>query len=183
MRGPCSSCPVASQVSNTGALSVVTKFRHFFTLRDQEKSKDFYVRILGWKGIKPENPCYIKLANDWNIPNSGRGPAPDKPEVLFETPSDLNRLTSFLNLRVADVWACWGDKGARFLTEPLDNHGLEWRCLIPTATSSTSVNTLKWPSTVSKTTPVKLPSHFTPEDASNSLQPPSKLQHRGTRIQ
>ena len=33
-------------------------------------------------------------------------------------------MNSFLNLRVADIWACykeWGDKGAFFLTEPLDN--------------------------------------------------------------
>jgi hypothetical protein len=34
---------------------------HFFTVRGQEKSKDFYVRILGGKVIKPDNPCYIKL--------------------------------------------------------------------------------------------------------------------------
>jgi catechol 2,3-dioxygenase-like lactoylglutathione lyase family enzyme len=104
---------------------------HFFTVRDQEKSKDFYVRILGGKVIKPENPCYIKLANTWIILNSGGGPTPDKPEVLLETPSDLSRVNSFLNLRVADIWACykqWGDKGAFFLTEPLDNHGWEWRC-------------------------------------------------------
>src|SRR5208283_4123141 len=38
---------------------------HFLTVRDQEKSKDFYVRILGGKVIKPQNPCYIKLANSW----------------------------------------------------------------------------------------------------------------------
>ena len=104
---------------------------HFFTVSDQEKSKDFYVRILGGKVIKPENPCYIKLANSWIILNSGGGPTPDKPEVLLETPSDLNRVNSFLNLRVADIWACykeWRDKGAVFLTEPLDNHGWEWRC-------------------------------------------------------
>jgi hypothetical protein len=44
---------------------------HFFTVRHQEKSKDFYVRILGAKVIKPENPCYIKLANKWIILNSG----------------------------------------------------------------------------------------------------------------
>jgi hypothetical protein len=77
------------------------------------------------------NPCYIKLANTWIILNSGGGPTPDKPDVLLETPSDLNRVNSFLNLRVADIWACykqWGDKGAFFLTEPLDNHGWEWRC-------------------------------------------------------
>jgi hypothetical protein len=56
---------------------------------------------------------------------------PDKPEVILETPPNLNRLSSFLNLRVADIWACyneWRAKGAVFLTEPLDNHGWEWRC-------------------------------------------------------
>ena len=85
---------------------------HFFTVSDLDKSKDFYVRILGGKLIKPDNPCYIKLANTWIILNSGGGPTPDKPEVLLETPSDLNRVNSFLDLRVADIWACykqWGD--------------------------------------------------------------------------
>jgi len=36
---------------------------HFFTVSDQDKSKDFYSRILGGKLIKPDNPCHIKLAN------------------------------------------------------------------------------------------------------------------------
>ncbi len=77
---------------------------HFFTVRDQEQSKDFYVRILGGKVIKPDNPCYIKPANTWIILNPGGGPTPDKPDVLLEIPSDLNRVNSFLNLRVADIW-------------------------------------------------------------------------------
>jgi hypothetical protein len=47
---------------------------HFFIVRDQKKSKDFYLRILGGKVIKPENPCYITLANTWIILNSGGGP-------------------------------------------------------------------------------------------------------------
>ena len=50
---------------------------HFFTVRDQEKSKDFYVRILGGKVVKPSDPCYIKLANSWIILNSGGGPTDD----------------------------------------------------------------------------------------------------------
>jgi hypothetical protein len=75
---------------------------HFFAVSDQEKSKDFHDRILGGKVIKPEHPCYIKLANTWIILNSGGGPTPDGPEVLLETPSDLNRVNSFLNLGVAD---------------------------------------------------------------------------------
>ena len=40
---------------------------HFFTVSDQDKSKDFYVRILGGKVIKPDNPCYIKLASDYPV--------------------------------------------------------------------------------------------------------------------
>jgi len=104
---------------------------HFLTVRDQEKSKDFYVRILGGKVIKRENPCYIKLVNSWIILNSGGGPTPDKPDVVLEPPTDPNRVSSFLNLRVADIWSCyeqWRAKGAVFLTEPLANHGWEWRC-------------------------------------------------------
>ena len=104
---------------------------HFLTVADQAKSKEFYVGILGGKVVKEENPCYIKLANSWIILNSGGGPTPDKPEVLLETPRNPNRVSSFLNLRVADIWACysqWKAKGAHFLTAPLDNHGAELRC-------------------------------------------------------
>jgi catechol 2,3-dioxygenase-like lactoylglutathione lyase family enzyme len=104
---------------------------HFFTVEDQKKSHDFYARILGGKVIKPENPCCIKLENSWLILNSGGGRTPDKPEVLLETPRDLNTVNSFLNLRVADIWKCykeWRANGAEFLTEPLDNRGWEWRC-------------------------------------------------------
>src|SRR5271167_4828671 len=103
---------------------------HFLTVNDQAKSREFYVRILGGKVVKLENPCYIKLANSWIILNFGGGPTPDKPDVFLEPPRDLNTFNSFLNLRVADIWACyeqWKAKGARFLTEPLDNHGWELR--------------------------------------------------------
>jgi catechol 2,3-dioxygenase-like lactoylglutathione lyase family enzyme len=104
---------------------------HFLTVKDQAKSSEFYVKVLGGKVVKAENPTYVKLANSWLILNSGGGPTPDKPEVILETPQDLNRFSSFLNLRVADIWACYSDwkaKGAQFLTEPLDNHGSELRC-------------------------------------------------------
>jgi len=104
---------------------------HFLTVRDQAKSREFYVGILGGKAVAPENPCYIKLANSWIILNSGGGPTPDKPKVFLEAPRDLNTVNSFLNLRVADIWACykqWKARGAHFLTEPLDNRGWELRC-------------------------------------------------------
>jgi catechol 2,3-dioxygenase-like lactoylglutathione lyase family enzyme len=104
---------------------------HFLTVKDQAKSKEFYVGILGGRVVKEENPCYVKLANSWIILNAGGGPTPDKPDVFLEAPKDPNTVSSFLNLRVADIRACyneWRAKGARFLTEPLDNHGSELRC-------------------------------------------------------
>ena len=104
---------------------------HFLTVKDQARSREFYVGVLGGKLVKLENPCYIKVANSWIILNSGGGPTPDKPEVILETPRDPNKVSSFLNLRVADISSCykdWSAKGAHFLTEPLDNHGHEWRC-------------------------------------------------------
>jgi hypothetical protein len=133
---------------------------HFFTVRDQEKSKDFYVRILGGRVIKAENPCYIKLANTWIILNSGGGPTPDQPEVLLETPSDLNRVNSFLNF-ASPTSGPATNNGA---TEERSFLPSRWTitagngvatCVIPTGTSSRSANILKWRSTVSKMTPVK----------------------------
>ena len=106
---------------------------HFITVLDQGRSREFYSGILGGKIVRREDPCIIKLANSWIILNSGGGPTPDKPEVILETPPDPNRLSSFLNLRVADIQACyneWKGKGAQFITEPLDNHGWEMRCYI-----------------------------------------------------
>jgi catechol 2,3-dioxygenase-like lactoylglutathione lyase family enzyme len=31
---------------------------HFFTVSDLDKSREFYVRVLGGKVIKPDNPSY-----------------------------------------------------------------------------------------------------------------------------
>ena len=104
---------------------------HFLTVADQSRSKEFYVKVLGGMVVRGPDPTYVKLAISWIILNSGGGPTPDKPEVILETPRDLNRVSSFLNLRVANIWDCynrWKAKGALFLTEPLDNDGDELRC-------------------------------------------------------
>jgi len=42
----------------------------------------------------------------------------------------VNTVSSFLNLRVADIQACyeqWSSKGAKFVTPPIDRHA-EIRC-------------------------------------------------------
>jgi hypothetical protein len=104
-----------------------------------EKSKHFYVRILGGKVIKPENPCYIKLANSWIILNPGGGPTPDKPTVILETPRDPNTTSGFLNLRVADIWKCYKEWSSQGLSSSRNRSIIAVgngavTCAIPTAT-------------------------------------------------
>jgi catechol 2,3-dioxygenase-like lactoylglutathione lyase family enzyme len=60
----------------------------------------------------------------------GGGPTADKPEVVLESPQDPNRVDAFLNIRVADIQACyeeWSSKGAEFLTPPKQRE-TEIRC-------------------------------------------------------
>lgn len=103
---------------------------HFLTVRDVARSRAFYADVLGGEVVLEENPCIVKLANGWIIMNPGGGPTPDKPDVTLEPPSDPHTVSSFLNLRVADIRASyeeWGAKGVEFLTEPIDR-GAELRC-------------------------------------------------------
>ncbi|MFD5033953.1 VOC family protein [Streptomyces sp. NPDC058405] len=105
---------------------------HFLTVGDVARSRDFYSEVLGGEVVLAENPCIIKLANSWIIMNPGGGPTPDKPDVTLVTPHDLNTVSSFMNLRVADIQACyteWTAKGAEFLTPPIDRIA-EVRCYL-----------------------------------------------------
>jgi hypothetical protein len=68
----------------------------------------------------------------WIVINEGGGPTDDKPAVTLETPPDLDRVSSFLNIRVKDieaVYAEWSARGAQFLTPP-KQHKYEIRCYI-----------------------------------------------------
>jgi hypothetical protein len=75
-------------------------------------------------------PPVAKIANTWMIVNVGGGPTPDKPTVTLSTPADRNAVSSFMNIRVADIQAChalWRSRGAECITEPKDKYG-ETRC-------------------------------------------------------
>jgi lactoylglutathione lyase len=78
----------------------------------------------------------LRFANSWLISNVGGGPTDDKPGVTLTTPSDADRASAFMNIRVADINAVYDDwtaKGAEFLTPPKD-HGREIRAYTRTAT-------------------------------------------------
>src|SRR5918911_3537219 len=103
---------------------------HFIVAADVARSRDFYTGVLGGTVVMDGEPTIVKLANGWGIINVGGGPTDDRPEVVLAPPSDPNRASAFLNIRVADIQAVyrdWSAKGARFLTEPKD-HGREIRC-------------------------------------------------------
>ena len=95
----------------------------FITVRSVARSRDFYSRVLGGTVVLDENPCIVKLANSWILMNPGGPPTPDKPgiSVVNYEPGDTTSI--FLNLRVADIQACyeeWKAKGAEFVTPPID---------------------------------------------------------------
>jgi predicted enzyme related to lactoylglutathione lyase len=109
---------------------------HFLTVADVKRSAEFYEKVFGATIVSPGDaggaPPYVRIANTWLILNVGGGPTPDKPDVTLRPPPDPNEISSFMNIRVADIHACyelWKSRGATFLTEPLDKYG-ETRCYI-----------------------------------------------------
>jgi catechol 2,3-dioxygenase-like lactoylglutathione lyase family enzyme len=103
---------------------------HFIVAEDVQRSSAFYTDVLGGELVLEGEPSIVQLANAWVIINVGGGPTDDKPEVILEPPPEPNRVSSFLNIRVADIAAVyeeWGSRGADFLTPPVD-HGREIRC-------------------------------------------------------
>jgi predicted enzyme related to lactoylglutathione lyase len=109
---------------------------HFITVADIERSARFYETVFGGRilsrGDTSGAPGYIQIANTWLIVNVGGGPTPDKPSVTLSVPADPDKINSFMNIRVADIRACyelWRSRGAEFITEPKDKYG-EIRCYI-----------------------------------------------------
>ena len=107
----------------------------FITVADIDRSIRFYETVFGGRvlsrGDSQGAPGYVQIANTWLIVNVGGGPTPDKPSVMLSLP-DPENLSSFLNIRVADIQACyelWRSRGAEFITEPIEKYG-ETRCYI-----------------------------------------------------
>ena len=107
---------------------------HFLTVADIDRSARYYEKVFGARILSMGDgnaPGYLQLANIWMILNVGGGPTPDKPTVTLSVP-DPNHINSFMNIRVADIQACyelWKSRGAEFITEPIPKYG-EIRCYI-----------------------------------------------------
>jgi predicted enzyme related to lactoylglutathione lyase len=108
----------------------------FITVADIGRSVDFYAKVFGAKilsrGDTEGAPGYVQIANTWLIVNPGGGPTPDKPTVTLSVPPNPDAVSSFMNIRVADIQACykqWKERGAEFITAPIPKYG-ETRCYI-----------------------------------------------------
>jgi catechol 2,3-dioxygenase-like lactoylglutathione lyase family enzyme len=105
---------------------------HFIVSDDVERSRRFYTDVLGGTVVFGPEPTYVALANSFIIINIGGGPTDDKPTVTLETPRNFDRVSGFLNIRVADIhtaYTVWSARGAHFLTPP-KQHKYEIRCYI-----------------------------------------------------
>ena len=105
---------------------------HFIVTSDVGRSRRFYADVLGGEVVLDGEPTIVALANSWIIINVGGGPTDDKPTVTLEPPRDPDRVSSFLNIRVADIQAVydeWSSRGAEFVTPPKE-HETEFRCYI-----------------------------------------------------
>src|SRR5438034_7952008 len=91
---------------------------HFIVSSDVERARRFYTDVLGGEAVLEGEPTIVALANGWVTINLGGGPTddkPNKPSVILDTPQDPDRVSAFLNIRVADIQAVyeeWSSKGA-----------------------------------------------------------------------
>jgi catechol 2,3-dioxygenase-like lactoylglutathione lyase family enzyme len=94
---------------------------HFIVSDDVERSRRFYTEVLGGKtvisGEAADEVTYVALANSWIIINVGGGPTDDKPTVTLETQPDRDRVSSFLNIRVADIQAVYAEWAAGVVSD------------------------------------------------------------------
>jgi catechol 2,3-dioxygenase-like lactoylglutathione lyase family enzyme len=103
---------------------------NFIVSADVARSRRFYTEVLGGEAVLEGELSIVALANSWVTIGAAGGPTEDKPSVTLQPPSDPDRVSSFLNIRVADIGAMyerWSARGAEFLTPPIDR-GVEIRC-------------------------------------------------------
>ena len=90
-------------------------------------------------------PCTQALprTSRWLTAGSSSTPAAGRPTTSqpspSETPPDLDRASSFLNIRVSDIaaaYADWTARGAQFLTPP-KQHDSEIRCYLRDPSTAT----------------------------------------------
>lgn len=76
-------------------------------VKDVARARKVYERVFDAKVVEHDDPAVLRLVNTWLLINSGGGPTDDKPTVTAAPPAQPDRLSIALNLRVADIHACY----------------------------------------------------------------------------
>jgi catechol 2,3-dioxygenase-like lactoylglutathione lyase family enzyme len=93
---------------------------------DVDRSREWYANVLGATVVREYGgtSCVLRLLGSWLLLVTGGGPTEDKPTVTFTAPEDPDRVSAELIFRVPDcreAYATLRDRGASFLTPPIDN--------------------------------------------------------------
>ena len=101
------------------------ELRHLLVVSDYERSKAFYRDVLGATVVREfaGTLCFLSFGGGQILLTVAGGPTKDKPTVTFAPPTDPDKVTSELAIRVPDCSAAYEvlrSRGAQFLTPPVD---------------------------------------------------------------
>ncbi len=105
---------------------------HILVVSDFARSLAWYRDVLGAELDREYGgtSAVFSFNGAWLLVVTGGEPTPDKPETRFVPPSDIDRVSHAMTIRVPDCRAAYDalvERGAAFITPPLDN-GPETRC-------------------------------------------------------
>ena len=97
-------------------------------VEDIERSRAFYTDVLGATLYREYGgtSAVLQFQGSWLLLVTGGGPTPGKPTVTFAPPSDPDRVSHQMTMRVPDCHAAYRvlrDRGADFLAPPQDRGG------------------------------------------------------------
>jgi catechol 2,3-dioxygenase-like lactoylglutathione lyase family enzyme len=101
------------------------ELKYLLVVSDYARSLAFYRDVLGASVVREisDTLCLLSFGGGEIMLTVGGGPTKDKPTVTFASPTDPDRITSELVIRVPDCWAAYEvlrSRGAEFLTQPVD---------------------------------------------------------------
>jgi catechol 2,3-dioxygenase-like lactoylglutathione lyase family enzyme len=101
------------------------ELKYLLVVSDYARSLAFYRDVLGATLVREISDvlCLLSFGGGEIMLTVGGGPTKDKPTVTFAPPTDADRVSSELVIRVPDCSAAYEalrSRGAKFLTPPVD---------------------------------------------------------------
>lgn len=102
------------------------ELKYLLVVSDYTRSLAFYRDVVGATLVREISAilCLLSFGGSEILLTVGGGPTDDKPNVTFAPPTDTDRVTSELVIRVPNcstVYEVLRSRGAQFLTPPVDS--------------------------------------------------------------